>query len=84
MPLIFFLRNSNEGIVEKLEVVTLPGDLPVKRFAQQNQLALHNWPPHIVEGQFDVGVVVSFGRLLHRGLIVKFPLSVFSISIEYS
>ncbi|XP_054878449.1 methionyl-tRNA formyltransferase, mitochondrial isoform X2 [Poeciliopsis prolifica] len=74
LKLLNLSRNSNEGIVEKLEVVTLPGDLPVKRFAQQNQLALHSWPPHNVEGQFDVGVVVSFGRLLHHGLIDKFPL----------
>ncbi|XP_047219220.1 methionyl-tRNA formyltransferase, mitochondrial isoform X4 [Girardinichthys multiradiatus] len=67
-------RNPSKGIVEKLEVVSLPGDLPVRRFAQQNQLTLHNWPPHDLEGQFDVGVVVSFGRLIHGGLIDKFPL----------
>ncbi|XP_054878448.1 methionyl-tRNA formyltransferase, mitochondrial isoform X1 [Poeciliopsis prolifica] len=79
LKLLNLSRNSNEGIVEKLEVVTLPGDLPVKRFAQQNQLALHSWPPHNVEGQFDVGVVVSFGRLLHHGLIDKFPFGILNV-----
>ncbi|XP_047219219.1 methionyl-tRNA formyltransferase, mitochondrial isoform X3 [Girardinichthys multiradiatus] len=72
-------RNPSKGIVEKLEVVSLPGDLPVRRFAQQNQLTLHNWPPHDLEGQFDVGVVVSFGRLIHGGLIDKFPFGILNV-----
>ncbi|XP_035988980.1 methionyl-tRNA formyltransferase, mitochondrial isoform X1 [Fundulus heteroclitus] len=79
LRLLTFCRNRKEGVVEKLEVVTLPGDLPVKRFAQQNQLTLHNWPPHDVEGQYDVGVVVSFGRLLHAGLIDKFPFGILNV-----
>ncbi|XP_029284648.1 methionyl-tRNA formyltransferase, mitochondrial isoform X2 [Cottoperca gobio] len=62
-------RSSSGGIVESLEVVTLSDDVPVKRFAQQNHLPVHRWPPNIVDGQFDVGVVVSFGRLLHERLI---------------
>ncbi|KAM4744527.1 methionyl-tRNA formyltransferase, mitochondrial [Anableps anableps] len=79
LKLLTLCRNSKEGILEKLEVVALPGDLPVKRFAQQNQLTLHSWPPHDVEGQFDVGVVVSFGRLLHGGLIDKFPFGILNV-----
>lgn len=59
--------------METLEVVTLSGDVPVKRFAQQNHLPVHRWPPDNVDGQFDVGVVVSFGCLLHERLINKFP-----------
>lgn len=59
--------------MDTLEVVTLSGDIPVKRFAQQNQLPLHGWPPDNVDGQFDVGVVVSFGCLLPERLISKFP-----------
>lgn len=79
LRLLTLSRNSKKGIVEKLEVVTLPGDLPVKRFAQQNQLTLHTWPPHVVEGQFDVGVVVSFGRLLPVGLIEKFAFGILNV-----
>lgn len=70
-------RSSNEGIVGSLEVVTLSGDAPVKRFAQHHKLPLQIWPPQKVEGRFDVGVVVSFGCLLPESLINKFPQSVF-------
>lgn len=59
--------------METLEVVALGGGIPVKRFAQQNQLPVHGWPLGDVEGQFDIGVVVSFGCLLHERLINKFP-----------
>lgn len=59
--------------MESLEVVTVSGNVPVKKFAQQNQLPLHTWPPDNVDGRFDVGVVVSFGCLLHKTLINKFP-----------
>lgn len=66
-------RSSDEGIVQSLEVVSLSGDAPVKRFAQQNNLPVQIWPPHNVHGRFDVGVVVSFGCLLPESLINKFP-----------
>ncbi|XP_072237187.1 methionyl-tRNA formyltransferase, mitochondrial isoform X2 [Leuresthes tenuis] len=79
LKLLTTSRNSTEGIVENLEVVTLPGDVPVKRFAQQNNLTLHSWPPDNIDGQFDVGVVVSFGCLLHERLINKFPYGILNV-----
>ncbi|XP_028296368.1 methionyl-tRNA formyltransferase, mitochondrial isoform X2 [Gouania willdenowi] len=72
-------RNSSEGLVETIEVVTLSGDVPVKRFALQNHLPLHRWPLGDITGQFDVGVVVSFGCLLHQSLITKFPFGVLNV-----
>lgn len=72
-------RSSCGGIVESLEVVTLSGDIPVKRFAQQNHLPLHTWPLGDLHGQFDVGVVVSFGCLLHERLINKFPYGILNV-----
>uniref|UniRef100_A0A3Q1BGS0 Methionyl-tRNA formyltransferase, mitochondrial n=1 Tax=Amphiprion ocellaris TaxID=80972 RepID=A0A3Q1BGS0_AMPOC len=72
-------RNSNERMVENLEVVTLSNDVPVRRFAQQNQLPLHSWPPDDVDGRFDVGVVVSFGALLPERLINKFPHGILNV-----
>lgn len=59
--------------MESIEVVTLSGDVPVKMFAQENHLSIHDWPPKIVNGQFDIGVVVSFGCLIHDRIIKKFP-----------
>lgn len=72
-------RRSSEGVVGSLEVVTLSGDVPVKTFAQQNHLPVHSWPPDNVDGQFDVGVVVSFGCLLHERLINKFPYGILNV-----
>ncbi|XP_034385425.1 methionyl-tRNA formyltransferase, mitochondrial isoform X2 [Cyclopterus lumpus] len=72
-------RSSNGGVVESLEVVTLSRDVPVKRFAQQHHIPVHSWPPHNVDGRFDVGVVVSFGCLLHERLINKFPHGILNV-----
>ncbi|XP_034536866.1 methionyl-tRNA formyltransferase, mitochondrial [Notolabrus celidotus] len=72
-------RNSSEGLVESLEVVTLSGDVPVKRFALQHHLPTHSWPPRHVDGQFDLGVVVSFGCLLPERLINKFPHGILNV-----
>ncbi|XP_056268084.1 methionyl-tRNA formyltransferase, mitochondrial isoform X2 [Pseudoliparis swirei] len=72
-------RSSNGGILESLEVVTLSKDVPVKRFAQEHRLPVHSWPPDNVDGRFDVGVVVSFGRLLPERLINSFPHGILNI-----
>lgn len=64
-------------LVSRLEVVTLPSrlprSLPVKSCAQELQLPVHEWPHTGPVGQFDVGVVASFGRLLSEDLILQFP-----------
>ncbi|XP_026149526.1 methionyl-tRNA formyltransferase, mitochondrial isoform X2 [Mastacembelus armatus] len=72
-------RSSSDGIVKSLEVVTLSADVPVKRFALENHLPVHSWPPDNVDGQFDVGVVVSFGCLIHETLISKFPYGILNV-----
>ncbi|XP_039861050.1 methionyl-tRNA formyltransferase, mitochondrial isoform X2 [Simochromis diagramma] len=79
LKLLTSCRGTSEGIVETLEVVTLAGDVPVKRFAQENHLPLHSWPPDDVNGRFDVGVVVSFGCLLPERLISKFPYGILNV-----
>ncbi|XP_051836813.1 methionyl-tRNA formyltransferase, mitochondrial isoform X2 [Antechinus flavipes] len=69
-------ENKGDQLVENLEVVTVPTPspkgLPVKSFALQSQLPLYEWPD-VGSGEFDVGVVASFGRLLNEELILKFP-----------
>lgn len=72
-------RFCAEPVVRSLEVVTLPGRLPVTTFSQQNGLRIHSWPPLLSSGQFHVGVVVSFGSLLPESLIQKFPLGILNV-----
>ncbi|NWU91841.1 FMT protein, partial [Upupa epops] len=74
---------SEDSLVSRLEVVTLPsrlpGDLPVRSCARELQLPVHEWPHTGPVGQFDVGVVASFGRLLSEELILQFPYGVLNI-----
>ncbi|XP_074900702.1 methionyl-tRNA formyltransferase, mitochondrial [Buteo buteo] len=74
---------SEDALVSRLEVVTLPsrqpGDLPVRSCARELQLPVHEWPHTGPVGQFDVGVVASFGRLLSEDLILQFPYGVLNV-----
>ncbi|XP_074863228.1 methionyl-tRNA formyltransferase, mitochondrial isoform X2 [Carettochelys insculpta] len=74
-------------LVDRLEVVTLPSPLPrglpVRNCARQLQLPAHDWPETGPRGQFDVGVVASFGRLLSEDLILQFPYGVLNVHPSY-
>ncbi|NXX86254.1 FMT protein, partial [Urocolius indicus] len=74
---------SEASLVSRLEVVTLPSrllrELPVQSCARELQLPLHEWPHTGPVGQFDVGVVASFGRLLSEELIQQFPYGVLNV-----
>ncbi|KAJ8396737.1 hypothetical protein AAFF_G00015750 [Aldrovandia affinis] len=72
-------QESSDRVVESLEVVTLGQNVPVRRFARENKLVVHDWPSVNPRGQFDVGVVVSFGCLLHEALIRQFPYGILNV-----
>ncbi|KAM9494864.1 methionyl-tRNA formyltransferase, mitochondrial [Clarias gariepinus] len=67
------------SVVDSLEVVTLSSNVPVWKFADQHNLPVHQWPRVESSGQFDVGVVVSFGCLLKESLINTFPYGILNI-----
>ncbi|XP_060030282.1 methionyl-tRNA formyltransferase, mitochondrial [Erinaceus europaeus] len=75
-------EDTEQALVDTLEVVTVPSPsprgLPVKRFAVQARLPVYEWPD-VGPGEYDVGVVASFGRLLSEALILKFPYGVLNI-----
>ncbi|NWI15818.1 FMT protein, partial [Crypturellus soui] len=66
-------------LVSRVEVVTLPAELPVRRCARELRLPTHEWPRTGPRGAFDVAVVASFGRLLSEDLILQFPYGVLNI-----
>ncbi|XP_029452695.1 methionyl-tRNA formyltransferase, mitochondrial [Rhinatrema bivittatum] len=80
------IRKDKE-LVETLEVVTLPSllpkGLPVRNYAVEQRLSFYEWPDIASDGQFDVGVVASFGRLLSEELILKFPYGVLNVHPSY-
>ncbi|XP_007166072.2 methionyl-tRNA formyltransferase, mitochondrial isoform X2 [Balaenoptera acutorostrata] len=75
-------ENKGEELIDNLEVVTVPSPspkrLPVKQYAVQSQLPVYEWPD-VGSGEYDVGVVASFGRLLSEALILKFPYGVLNV-----
>ncbi|XP_031308707.1 methionyl-tRNA formyltransferase, mitochondrial isoform X1 [Camelus dromedarius] len=75
-------ENKEEELIENLEVVTVPSPspkgLPVKQYAIQSQLPVYEWPD-VGSGEYDVGVVASFGRLLSEALILKFPYGILNV-----
>ncbi|XP_027997730.2 methionyl-tRNA formyltransferase, mitochondrial isoform X4 [Eptesicus fuscus] len=75
-------ENKEEELIEKLEVVTVPSPspkgLPVKQYAVQAQLPVYEWPD-VGSGEYDVGVVASFGRLLSEALILRFPYGILNV-----
>ncbi|GAB1294360.1 Methionyl-tRNA formyltransferase, mitochondrial [Apodemus speciosus] len=76
------MDDKEEKLIEKLEVVTVPSlspkGLPVKQYAIQSQLPVYEWPD-VGPGEYDVGVVASFGRLLSEALILKFPYGILNV-----
>ncbi|XP_053321542.1 methionyl-tRNA formyltransferase, mitochondrial [Spea bombifrons] len=74
---------TQEPVVGRLEVVTLPSSLPkglpVRNYAADQGIPVHEWPSTGCCDQFDIGVVASFGRLLSEDLILKFPYGILNV-----
>lgn len=65
-------------IISKLDVVTTSKSnaVHVRSFAKEEKLNVYDWPvtkAHL-DGKYDIGVVVSFGRLIPEEIINCFPL----------
>ncbi|XP_056605399.1 methionyl-tRNA formyltransferase, mitochondrial isoform X1 [Triplophysa dalaica] len=65
--------------IDSIEVVTLTGDAPVRKYAEQHRLPLHQWPDVDLSSGFDVGVVVSFGCLIKENLINKMAYGILNV-----
>lgn len=73
--------NKKKKIVDQLEVVCLPekrNRLPVKQYAQQQNIPVHTWP-QLPNTDFDIGVVVSFGKLISNSVIQRFPYGMINV-----
>ncbi|XP_055677031.1 methionyl-tRNA formyltransferase, mitochondrial [Lutzomyia longipalpis] len=73
---------KKQSFVEKLSVVThmKMQSNPVKKYALKENLEIFPWPiGQEIQGQFDVGIVVSFGHLLSASLIESIPLGIINV-----
>lgn len=57
---------------------------PVRDFAVETELSTFSWPCHAFPGDFDVGLVSSFGHLLPECVIESFPLCVYKVRFSLS
>lgn len=75
---IIHLYRRTQTIISKLDVVTtsIGNGKDVRSFAKEEKLELYDWPvpETLLTGNYDVGVVVSFGRLIPENIIKCFPL----------
>ena len=75
--LFFRLSSSSVRTISHLEVCCLRTNhltTRVAKYSSENGLVTHYYPPDsIVKGQFDIGVVSSFGKLLPKRVIELFP-----------
>ena len=47
----------------------------VEKFSEKSGLTVHKvWPIEVPKGEFDIGVVASFGRLIPNPIISAFPM----------
>lgn len=69
--------------VNSLEIVSLPkigkSKSAVDLYAYRNNLPLHNWGKLPGLKAYDLGVVVSFGRMIPKKVIESFPLGMLNV-----
>lgn len=72
------LYRRTQTIISKVDVVTTStgNGINVKNFAKEEKLDIFDWPVNttVLDGKYDIGVVVSFGRLIPEKIIKCFPL----------
>lgn len=51
----------------------------VGRFAKRQSFLVHKWKPTLFPGLFDIGVVVSFGKLIPKSIIKAFPYGMINV-----
>lgn len=75
---MIYLHRRTQTIISKLDVVTTSkgNGVNVRCFAKEEKLDLYDWPVDKtkLDGAYDIGVVVSFGRLIPEEIINCFPL----------
>ena len=76
-PFLFTVPFHFREVVGELSVCCIPMkslESHVHKYSRQNDLNIYYYPPDIESGQFDIGVLASFGKMLPKDLIEKFPL----------
>ncbi|XP_063988466.1 methionyl-tRNA formyltransferase, mitochondrial [Diachasmimorpha longicaudata] len=71
----------SKRLLTRLEAVTAyeGRENPVIKYAQDHGIKVHKWPIENSIGDFDIGLVVSFGHLIPSKIIKLFPLGMINV-----
>lgn len=74
--MVFVSFSRQKKLVRHLEIVTAykGEENAVIKYAREQKIVIHSWPPRVEENQFELGVVVSFGHLIPSKVIKLFPM----------
>ncbi|XP_050419670.1 methionyl-tRNA formyltransferase, mitochondrial [Adelges cooleyi] len=74
-------KMRTQTIISRLDVVTTSKGNVVHSLAKEERLLTFEWPisKAQIEGNYDIGVVVSFGRLIPEEIIKSFPLGMINV-----
>jgi len=68
------------NVIRDLEVCCISNSgTSVYKYAVKNGIKTHLYPPQIDTGQFDLGVVASFGKLISSSVISKFSRGMINV-----
>ncbi|ESO89718.1 hypothetical protein LOTGIDRAFT_164740 [Lottia gigantea] len=70
--------NNEHQLVKNIEVVATQRT-DIRKYAVEKKLKVHDWPVTVNAGQYDVGVLVSFGHLIPAALINSFPYGILNV-----
>ncbi|KAL3887366.1 hypothetical protein ACJMK2_027308 [Sinanodonta woodiana] len=70
---------QSSRLVETLEVVSIKGQTPVRKYSEEVGLCVYDWPFKSVIDQYDVGVVISFGHMIPDSIIHMFPYGILNV-----
>lgn len=72
------LYRRTQTLISKLDVITTSkgNGTDIRSYAVEEKLDIYDWPVSktLLDGKYDIGVVVSFGRLIPEETIKCFPL----------
>lgn len=69
---------SGSDLIRQLTVVSVSHSI-ISQFANKNGLHLLTWPLYELDHSYDVGIVVSFGHLIHENMIRECRMGILNV-----
>ncbi|XP_039750161.1 methionyl-tRNA formyltransferase, mitochondrial [Pararge aegeria] len=74
---------KNEQIIKRLDLVTANNSTnktKIEQYAHAENIKILQWPHlNIIDGEFDIGLIVAFGHLIKEDVLKRFPLGMVNV-----